>query len=182
VHRDLVARYAEPWRVYHVLGHVLECLAELGASRDLARDADAVRAAIWFHDAVWEPARPDNEEASAALAEAALGGAGVLAGRRRAVQEMILATRHAELAPDPDCRLIADIDLAILGADRDRYDDYERAVRREYAALSDQAFAAGRAAWARGLLARTRIFGTRRYFRRLEAAARGNLARSARLA
>jgi predicted metal-dependent HD superfamily phosphohydrolase len=168
--------------VYHVLTHVLGCLEELNRSRDLAKDADAIRLALWFHDAVWEPGRPDNEEASAALADEALAAGGVPEARRGAVRALILATRHDRTPEDPDARLIADIDLAILGADPDDYDRYERAVRREYGPLSDAAFAAGRAAFAAGLLARPRIFATERYFRRLEAAARANLARSARLA
>ena len=168
--------------MYHVLDHVLACLDELGRSRDLAADADAVRAALWFHDAVWEPGRPDNEEASASLADAALSAAHVPGARRLAVRALVLATRHDRPAGDPDARLIADIDLAILGADPDDYDHYERAVRREYGQWSDAAFAAGRAAFAAGMLAQPRIYATERYFRRLEAAARANLARSARLA
>ena len=168
--------------MYHVLAHVLACLDELNRSRDLAEDADAVRAALWFHDAVWEPARPDNEAASAALADSALSAACVSEARRRAVHALILATRHDRVAEDPDPRLVADIDLAILGADPGDYDRYERAVRREFGQLSDEAFASGRAAFAAGMLARPCIYATERYFRRLEAAARANLARSARLA
>lgn len=168
--------------MYHVLAHVLDSLAELGRSRDLARDADAVRAALWFHDAVWEPSRPDSEAASAALAEAALAGGAVPEMRRQSVQRLILATRHDGLAAEPDCRLIADIDLAILGADPRTYDRYEGAVRREYGHLSARQFASGRAAFASGMLARPRIYGTARYFRRLEVAARANLARSAGIA
>ena len=168
--------------MYHVLAHVLACLDELGRSRDLAQDADAVRAALWFHDAVWEPERPDNEEASAALADAALAGGGVPEARCGTVRALVLATRHDRVAELPDARLIADIDLAILGAGPDDYARYERAVRMEYGQLSDDAFAAGRAAFAAGMLARPRIYATERYFRRLEAAARANLARSAALA
>ena len=168
--------------MYHVLTHVLGCLEELNRSRDLAKDADAIRLALWFHDAVWEPARPDNEEASAALADSALSAASVPGPRRQAVHALILATRHDRVPEGPDARLIADIDLCILGADPDDYDRYERAVRREYGQLSDETFASGRAAFAAGMLARPRIYATGRYFRRLEAAARANLARSARLA
>jgi predicted metal-dependent HD superfamily phosphohydrolase len=168
--------------VYDGLGDVLGWLHELGRGSDLAEEAAGVRVAVWVHDAVWEPGRPDNEEASAALADEALAAGGVPEARRGAVRALILATRHDRTPEDPDARLIADIDLAILGADPDDYDRYERAVRREYGPLSDAAFAAGRAAFAAGLLARPRIFATERYFRRLEAAARANLARSARLA
>jgi len=179
VHGDLVARYAEPWREYHVLGHVLECLAELERARRLAEDPDAIRVALWFHDAVWEATRSDNEEASAELADAALARGGVDEARRQAVRRLILATRHDRLSDDPDSRLAADVDLAILGASPAEYDRYERAVRREYGHLTDAEFSAGRKAFAEKLLARPRIYGTGRYHRKLEGAARANLARSA---
>ena len=162
-----------------MLAHVQECLAELERARRLAEDADAVRVALWFHDAVWEAARSDNEEASAALADTALALGGVADARRRAVGRLVLATRHDRLSDDSDSRLIADIDLAILGAPPAEYDRYERAVRREYGHLTDVEFSAGRKAFARTLLARPRIYGTGRYHRKLEGSARANLARSA---
>ena len=66
---ELVGRYAEPHRRYHTLAHleaVLDLVDEFAGEAD---DPDLVRLAAWFHDAVYDPQRDDNEERSAVLAE-----------------------------------------------------------------------------------------------------------------
>ena len=172
-----MARYAEPWRAYHVLAHIEHCLREFDRMRRLAEDRDAVQAAIWFHDAVYVPGAPDNEEESAALADALLEAGGVELARRRRIAELILATSHQSPPGSPDARLLTDIDLAILGAPPVEYDAYAAAIRREFAALAEAEFAAGRAAFIRGALSRPRIYSTDEYHECLEAAARSNLVR-----
>src|SRR6188472_1312065 len=71
---SVVAFYGSPERHYHdvrhvgwVVRHVLAIAAAHPAS-----DLDAVVAAAFFHDAVYEPTRSDNEAASARLAQRAL--------------------------------------------------------------------------------------------------------------
>jgi predicted metal-dependent HD superfamily phosphohydrolase len=88
---------------------------------------------------------------------------------------MILATKHAALAEDPDTRLLTDIDLAILGAPPARFADYERQIRQEYSWVPDVFFAAKRTEILRGFLARPRIYGTDFFRDRFEARARENL-------
>lgn len=178
MHRDLVARHSEPWRAYHVLAHVEHCLDELDRVRELACDADAVEAALWFHDAVYVPGRADNEARSARLARETLAAGGADERRQDVVARLILATRHGAPAEGADERLIADVDLAILGADPARFDAYERDVRREYAAVPAPVFRARRAELLQGFLDRPQIYGTEPLRKRYEAAARRNLARS----
>ena len=79
---------------------------------------------------------------------------------------------------DSDEQLIADIDLSILGKPLEEFDAYERAIRREYAHVIEHDFAAGRARFLRGLLARPRIYATEAFARRYEDSARRNLGRS----
>ena len=70
VGEDLLARWSEPQRHYHTGEHlavVLEIIEEYARPRPMP---DAVRLAAWFHDAIYDPQRVDNEEASALLAEA----------------------------------------------------------------------------------------------------------------
>lgn len=43
-----------------------------------------------------------------------------------------MATLHNEIAQDKDQKLIVDIDLTILGATPEVYDEFERNVRKEY--------------------------------------------------
>jgi hypothetical protein len=65
---DLDRRYREPGRHYHTWAHVASCLRELRRARPQAGEAAALELAVWFHDAVYEPGRKDNEEVSAQLA------------------------------------------------------------------------------------------------------------------
>ena len=51
-----------------------------------------------------------------------------------------------------------DIDLAILGQPQAVFDAYEKAVRAEYAFVSDEQFRVGRAAVLRSFLERPAIF------------------------
>src|SRR5215468_11201043 len=84
-------------------------------------DRDALEAAIWFHDAIYDTRRNDNEEQSAALAAARLAGT-TDEGRVARIAAMIRATAghtmpaFADAAAERDCALFLDMDLAILGS------------------------------------------------------------------
>ena len=170
--------YTAPNRHYHNARHVADCLGELEAVRPMLNDALAASAALLFHDYVYDPARHDNEEASADEAGMALHAVGWPAPRVDIVRNLILATRHAAPPATPDAALVADIDLSILGAPPDEFARYEAAIRREYAHVSDDAYRAGRASVLHGFLARPRIYATDHFASRYESAARQNLGRS----
>jgi hypothetical protein len=63
----LLGRYAEPWRAHHTIAHIESSLDELDAARSACCDPDAIEAAIWYHDAVYDPKAHDNEIQSARL-------------------------------------------------------------------------------------------------------------------
>ncbi|MEX3769344.1 hypothetical protein ABFW14_20800, partial [Mycolicibacterium fortuitum] len=67
---DLLARWSEPHRKHHNVAHLREVLDAIGILADggLQFDREAVELAAWFHDAVYEIGRDDNEDRSAALA------------------------------------------------------------------------------------------------------------------
>jgi len=124
---------------------------------------------------VYEPRAADSEERSAAWAARVLAEAGAARDRIDRVSRLVLATTHADPAASGDAALVADVDLAILGAPRPRFLEYESQVGREYAWLPGEAFRAGRAALLEALLARPRIYATELFAERFEAAARANL-------
>lgn len=176
--RELVRRYAEPHRAYHTLEHVLDCQRELDRCRELAADVDALEAALWFHDAVYDPRRSGNEEASAALAQEILRHTRMHAERLAGVGRLILATRHDAVQDEGDAALIVDIDLAILGSGQERFDRYEEAIRREFAWVPELVFRSKRALLLEGFLRRSPLFVTDLFRDSFEARARQNLARS----
>jgi len=174
---NLIQRHQEPGRHYHTLDHVNAVLDQLEAVRgELEHPADA-ELAVWFHDAIYHPARHDNERQSAALAREQLGGTGAPETRIARIAGLILDTRHQEPAGSPDGALVADADLAILAAAAETFDAYERAIRREYSHLTDSEFAVGRARFLGAMLQRPSIYQSRS-FARLESLARTNLQRS----
>jgi predicted metal-dependent HD superfamily phosphohydrolase len=173
---NLLARYAEPARHYHDLTHLDEVLRGVDELADHARDADAVRLAAWFHDAVYDPRGADNEQRSAELAQTVLTRLHVDPGRVEQVARLVLLTAdHAVAGDDPDGAVLCDADLAVLASDPARYAAYVAAVRREYAHVPDADFAAGRAAVLRGLLAQQPLFHTPSGHASWEAAARANV-------
>lgn len=175
---NLVARYAEPHRAYHNLAHIAHCLDEFEAARSLAGDPNAIEMAIWFHDAVYDPKAKDNEERSAELAVAVANGAGLSAAFAQRVRELILATKHAQPPANPDAALLVDVDLSILGQPLERFDEYERQIRREYDWVEEQAFGKGRSAILKSFLERPTIFSTERFRSKYETRARENLGQS----
>jgi predicted metal-dependent HD superfamily phosphohydrolase len=176
---QLLAAYSEPHRRYHTLQHLREGLAHFEAAAMLARRPAEVELALWFHDAVYDPARTDNEARSAQWARDSVLAAGCAADVAERVAALVLATaHHAQPGDDPDTQLLLDIDLAILGTAPARFDAYEQEVRAEYAHVDDAAFRAGRAALVETFLRRPRLYATAAFHDALEARARGNLQRS----
>ncbi|MFC5185336.1 HD domain-containing protein [Actinomadura harenae] len=173
----LAARYAEPHRRHHDLAHlttVLDLVDELAAH---AADPDVVRLAAWFHDAVYDPERADNEARSGRLAARMLADTDLAPERVAEVVRLVeLTETHAPDDTDRDGQVLCDADLAILGADPERYAAYTAAVREEYAFVPEEIFRAGRAEILRGLLDLPSLFHTPEARARFEDAARRNLA------
>jgi predicted metal-dependent HD superfamily phosphohydrolase len=173
---DLLRRYAEPHRRYHTTEHLAAVLGHVDELLNEVDDADAVRLAAWFHDAVYDPSRDDNEERSAVLAERMLAETGLPAGTIAEVARLVrLTTTHDPAEGDRNGAVLSDADLAILAAPPDGYAAYAAAVREEYAAVPDELFREGRADVLRSLLALPALFRTASARERWEEAARHNL-------
>lgn len=180
---ELTALYWADDRHYHGIRHIEALLSLFEGYRAEFADPEAVEAAIWFHDAIYDSRRKDNETLSAALAADKLNGK-VDAPRLARIVAMIEATATHEVpafddaAAKSDAALLLDMDLSILGAPADIFDAYEDAVRREYGWVSDTDWRAGRGAVLRNFLARPRIFHSDIFMTRFEALARANMERS----
>ena len=179
VFNQLVAAYSERHRRYHTLQHLRECLAHCEAAGSLAQRPAEVELALWFHDAVYDPHRADNEERSAEWAWRSILAAGCAEEVAQRVQSLVLATRgHETVAGDADTQLLLDIDLAILGSAPARFAEYGSQIRAEYAHVPEADFRRGRAQVLSGFLARPRIYATAAFHDALEHRARENLAQA----
>lgn len=174
----LTTCYAETHRHYHTARHIAECLAHFDAARALCTREAEVELALWFHDAVYAPRAKDNEAQSAAWAVRVMRNAGLAPDAGARVQALILKTCHDALPEAPDECVLVDIDLAILGVDTARFDEYERDVHAEYGWVPDFLFKRKRREVLEGFLARPSIYSTAHFRERLEKKARENLARS----
>lgn len=139
--------------------------------------------AIYWHDAVYDPTRKDNEAASAQLLRHE--AAGLLSDHDLTLAaRMIEATAH-HLVPDDlsdddaaDTGLFLDMDLSILGAREAVFDNYERNIRDEYGFVPEDRFRATRAEILKSLLDREVLYFSQIARDKWEAAARGNISRS----
>ncbi|MGK2868917.1 MAG: HD domain-containing protein [Mycobacterium sp.] len=171
----LLARWAEPHRRYHDVGHlqgVLEAIDELAG---FAVDPDAVRLAAWYHDAVYAGA-PDDEENSALLAESELAALAVDAPLVAEVGRLVrLTVEHNPEPADRNGQVLSDADLAVLALAPAEYRSNTAKVRAEYGHVSDADFRAGRARVIESLLAGPALYRTPEGRRLWEDAARQNL-------
>lgn len=174
--QELLSAYAEPQRKYHTGQHLSECLALFERHLDLAIEPAEVEISLWFHDAVYDVMGSGNELKSAEWAEAELRKAGVAGDRIGRIRNHILATRHSVLPEGQDQMLLVDIDLAILGALRPRFMEYEEQVRAEYSWVPAPLFRSKRRAVLAEFLVRNPIYNTPRLREALEHRARANLA------
>ncbi len=174
IHEGLTGNYSEPHRHYHNLDHIAACLDEFTEVEHLIQHPFNVWLSIWFHDVVYDPKAHDNEERSVDYAKNALREI-TSEGLIEIVSLLILATRHDRHAIDHDAKFIQDIDLAILGGERDRFDEYEEGIRREYAWVPENRFRKGRADILNGFLERESIYQTDYFREKYEEMARANL-------
>jgi predicted metal-dependent HD superfamily phosphohydrolase len=178
LYRRLIASYSEPHRKYHTTHHLDECLAKFPEVRSQASEPEEIELAIWFHDAVYDTKRKDNEERSARWARAAMLDASLSEDRAERVGRLVMATCHDAIPEREDARILVDVDLSILGATKERFDEYERQVREEYAWVPDFLFRRERKKILKSFLKRPRIYSTPHFLETHERQARENLRRS----
>ena len=180
VRTKLVKRYAEPHRAYHKLLHLSEAHGVCVESQARAERPHEIEVALWFHDAIYDTRRHDNEERSADWAREELLAGGAAADVADRVHALVLATKHRDPPETNDAQLLVDADLSILAAPPDRFAIYERQIRQEYDWVPEPQFREAREKFLRGMLARPSIFSDAAMRERHEAHARRNIEDSLR--
>lgn len=178
IHRQLLDGYREPQRFYHTLEHIEHCIAWFDECRPMLEDADALELAIWFHDVIYEPGKPDNEARSAELYQQLSDGVHESAVREQ-VEWLIMATLHlgSSIDADDDARYMVDIDLSSFGLPWEDFLRDSENLRREAGDLDDAEFFCKARGFHISLLARDRFYYTDFFAERLESRARDNIKR-----
>lgn len=170
---ELFSLYESPTRHYHNLSHIEDCLRLFTESK--IDDPVAVELAIWFHDVIYDPLKPDNEAASGIFAKLWLNQLEENTIFSNSVERLILVTDHNTEPETDDEATLVDIDLSILGSTPERYKLYSQQIRSEYSHVDDPQYKAGRIAVLKKFLDRSSIYKTEEYKNRFEASAQNNL-------
>ena len=139
-------KYAEPWRHYHTLKHVLEMISAATEDHDL-------HLAAFFHDLVYVPSNTDNEEQSVIEFQRFASDRASTDFVTSCITASKSHLKHLGEA-SPRLRRFLELDLAILAAAPERYDEYAGQIRLEYtpAVYTADAFKSGRTSFLTSLL------------------------------
>ncbi|WP_413173762.1 hypothetical protein [Anabaena azotica] len=140
---QLVAIYSSPSRHYHTLQHIHYVLSKIDVLQNYVQDLASVQLAAWFHDVIYDTHLQDNEERSADYAVEMLNTLAIPTSTTTKVKNLIMATKNHQ-AQDIDSQVLLDADLAILAAESVEYQKYAKAIRQEYAWVSDAEYITGR--------------------------------------
>ncbi len=174
--RWLESHYEEAARKYHTPRHINECLGILDRAQHPEASNPLVEYALWFHDAIYNTFSRKNEERSADAAVRVLDRSGGSAADCALVRALILATCHGVQPTEPPLQLLVDIDLAILGADADRYAEFELQVRAEYWWVPTSLYRKQRCDILNSFAMRSAVYATHEFRERYERQARNNIA------
>jgi predicted metal-dependent HD superfamily phosphohydrolase len=173
---ELAALYSEPNRYYHTMTHINKMCAAL----ELYQQKPPIELcfAIFYHDAIYDTTKNDNEEASAELAVARMEKLGIEPSTRAITRDLILCTKSHH-TPEGECSelsgLFLDLDLLILGAAANEYENYSARIRKEWFWVPEDQYKLGRSKVLESFLTRPFIYFTDAIRSNFEHTARENI-------
>ena len=156
----LLKEHAGRHRHYHTQEHISACLRHLDTVREKTNHPNEIALAFWFHDAVYKAFSATNERDSADWAIEFLEENRANQDMIDRVEALIMATVHNPGPLSGDMAIMVDIDLAILGASQQVYDQYEINIRKEYRRVPGFIFRKKRKALLRAFLDQDRLYHT----------------------
>jgi predicted metal-dependent HD superfamily phosphohydrolase len=172
---EIQKKYTHPKRYYHNLQHLETMLCLFKEYKIEISDWDSILFALFYHDAIYDVLKKDNEEKSAVLAQKRLQEIQFPEGKIALCVQHILATKSHELSDNRDTNIFTDIDLAILGFDWEVYQKYAQNIRKEYTIYPNFMYNPGRKKVVNHLLTMNTIFKTDTFRQLYEEKARKNM-------
>lgn len=172
---EIVKNYSAKSRHYHNLDHLEYMLRFAFEYKSEITDFNTLLFSIFYHDIIYNAKRSDNELKSAQLASDRLNRLGLKSDQINTCYEQILATKEHADGVEIDTQFLLDFDLAILGDEPEKYVEYTKKIRKEYAIYPDFMYNRGRRKVLRHFLGMDSIFKTNEFKINFEERARENL-------
>ena len=170
--------YSQPHRFYHNLTHIDHCLKGLSCVKSIAEDFDSLELAIWYHDAIYDTHRKDNEIKSAELAKKICERNYFTENFTAKVYGLIIHMDHIIEPNNLDAKILNDVDLSILGQERDIFKKYEDNIKKEYIWVPSDIFKIKRRKILQHFLDRDSVYFTTYFRNKYEKKAEINLQKS----
>jgi predicted metal-dependent HD superfamily phosphohydrolase len=186
--------YSVENRFYHCLEHINSIITDLDTKWEMYTleellgnsfsgiysDKESVYRtlylATWFHDAVFTPGSNSNEIDSADLAAWELQRIKHPEKQIKTICELILCTiSHRPIFDNGIFKIFLDLDLAILGKEKEVYDNYCKNIRKEYSFVQQKDYSEKRIKILSNFLKRDKLFYTTEFQNQYEMQARKNM-------
>lgn len=141
---EMCNAYASNNLAYHNIQHLQHMFTTYKELNFSSENEDVLFLAIFFHDVVYDPRQKDNEYKSAEKARTTLTALNFPSHKIEWCVQHILATENHEATEHVDTQILLDLDLSILGSDRDTYSQYAQNIRKEYSMFNDLDYQKGR--------------------------------------
>lgn len=164
---SLLEKWCEKRRHFHNVHHLASILQHLDDLASSCHDPELVRIAAWYHGIVFNDSLEavsrrlggEDAKASAEFAGHDLKQLGVPGDTVDRIQDLILKmTRGAKVSDDVDAQVLRDAEFSILAAIPQEYREYRKAVRREYAHITERNYVIARINVVHRILSRPAIF------------------------
>lgn len=126
--------YQEKHRKYHNLDHIKDCLEKCRLN-ETSKSNRVLHLAFWYHDLIYKPFKKDNEQASADLAIRFIKKQTDDVQLANRIERLIMATLHNRTPDTIEEAYMMDIDLSILGSNKEKYTTYTHNIRKEYSVV-----------------------------------------------
>lgn len=157
---ELEKAYTQKGRHYHTLNHLTHMLEETVSVLSEIEAPDTLCCSIFYHDIIYNVKRQDNEERSADIGIQRALDIGLGVKGARLCKDQIIATKSHTLSDNMDTNYLTDIDLSVLGAAPEVYQNYTAVIRKEYAIYPGFLYRRGRKKVLKHFLEMDRIFKT----------------------
>lgn len=172
---EIETNYSDKNRHYHTLLHLENLLTQLTEVKSQIKNWDTLLFSLFYHDAIYNAKKSDNEEKSAELAEKRMKELRVPTEMIELCKSQIMATKSHISSGDSDTNYFTDADLSVLGMDWESYTQYYKGVRKEYAIYPTLIYNPGRKKVLNHFLSMERIYKTDHFYHKFEEQAKENL-------